>query len=124
MKKIFLMFLLVNCLSLSIFAVPTEAGPADSQLAASIEDSLTPLDKLKLDLSDVLDFLTSSNDKAALEVLKTGMGNIRKAKELKGSKAKAIEKKYKTAIKKIKGNSLTEAKSIIEGILGELNNLS
>ena len=115
MKK-FVSFLLVLIVSscFNNLAAFSECRTAahDSQTLAQTD--LTPLDILILDLKDVKRLIKEGDNKTAITILKSSLGEVRKVKEFDKSTKKTTEKRIKKGIILLKQNKNDEALALVQ----------
>lgn len=115
----FLSLLLVLIISSYNLAAISECKTTTNTQTLS-QSSLTPLDILILDLRDVKRLIEEGDNKTAITILKSALGNVRKVKEFDKSTKKITEKRIKKGIKLLKQDKNQEALDLIQTAFDEL----
>ena len=84
------------------------------------QSDLSPLDILILDLQDVQRLIEEGDNKTAITILKSSLGEVRKVKEFDKATKKTTEKRIKKGIKLLKQNKNEEALALIQTGFDEL----
>lgn len=84
------------------------------------QTELTPLDILILDLQDVKRLIEEGNNKTAIVILKSALGNVRKVKEFNKTTKKTTEKRIKQGIKLLKQGKSEEALDLLDTAVAAL----
>src|SRR3989338_2457174 len=119
MKKIFSLFLVITVCVLSIFPFQNHQLNSDKN-SAYAQGELSPLDILILDLQDVQRLIQEGDNKTAIVILKSALGEVRKVKEFDKQTKKITEKRIKKGIKLLKQNKNEKALDLIQTAFDEL----
>ena len=84
------------------------------------QTDLTPLDILILDLQDVKRLTEEGDNKTAIVILKSALGEVRKVKEFSAKTKKITEKRIKKGIKLLKQNKNQEALDLLQAAFNAL----
>lgn len=84
------------------------------------QTDLTPLDIFILDLKDVKNLIKEGDNKTAITILKSSLGEVRKVKEFDKNTKKVTEGKIKKGISLLKKNKNDEALAIVQSGIDEL----
>ena len=103
-----LLTLFVSLITSSSFRISTEAKSLVAQT------DLGPLDILILDLKDVKRLIQDGDNKTAIVILKSALGEVRKVKEFDKSTKKTTEKRIKKGIQLLKQNKNDEALALVQ----------
>lgn len=105
-------------LALVVFTVPvftTQSHYSNlNKNAAWAQSDLSPLDVLILDLQEVKRLIEEGDNKAAIVILKSSLGQVRRVKEFDKSTKKTTEKKIKKGIKLLKKDKNEEALDLLQ----------
>ena len=118
MKKILCLLALIICVLSTIVCQNHQTG-SDKNVAYAQEE-LSPLDILILDLQDVQRLIEEGDNKTAITILKSSLGEVRKVKEFDKQTKKITEKRIKKGIKLLKQNKNEEALALIQTGFDEL----
>ena len=114
MKKVFYflfaLYILFGWNNLSSEAC--RSGSNETQTLA--QTNLTLLDILILDLKDVKNLIKEGDNKTAITILKSSLGEVRKVKEFDKATKKTTEKRIKKGILLLKQNKNDEALALIQ----------
>ena len=114
MKKVFYflfaLYILFGWNNLSSEAC--RSGSNETQTLA--QTNLTLLDILILDLKDVKNLIKEGDNKTAITILKSSLGEVRKVKEFNKATKKTTEKRIKKGILLLKQNKNDEALALIQ----------
>ena len=78
------------------------------------QTDLTPLDILILDLKDIKRLIQDGDNKTAIIILKSALGEVRKVKEFDKATKKTTEKRIKKGIQLLKQNKNDEALALVQ----------
>ena len=78
------------------------------------QSDLSPLDILILDLKDVKRLIENGDNKTAITILKSALGNVRRVKEFDKNTKKTTEKRIRKGIQLLKQNKNQEALDLIQ----------
>ena len=81
---------------------------------AYAQEELSPLDILILDLQDVKRLIEEGDNKTAIVILKSSLGEVRKVKEFDKATKKTTEKRIKKGIQLLKQNKNQEALDLLQ----------
>ena len=118
MKKILCLLALIICV-LSTIGYQNHQTDSDKN-AAYAQEELSPLDILILNLQDVQRLIKEGDNKTAITILKSSLGEVRKVKEFDKQTKKITEKRIKKGIKLLKQNKNEEALALIQTGFDEL----
>ena len=103
------MFFCFNCL-----ATFSENRTATQDSHTLAQTDLTPLNILILDLKDVKNLIKEGDNKTAIIILKSALGEVRKVKEFDKATKKTTEKRIKKGIVLLKQNKNDEALTLLQ----------
>lgn len=121
MKKfvsLVLFLFVIFCFNSSVAFSECRSTTHSSQTLAQTD--LTPLDILILDLKDVKRLIEEGDNKTAITILKSSLGEVRKVKEFDKNTKKITEKRIKRGISLLKKNKNDEALAIVQSGIDEL----
>ena len=95
-------------------AAISECKNAAAETHTLAQADLTPLDILILDLRDVKRLIQEGDNKTAIIILKSSLGEARKVKEFDKSTKKTTEKRIKKGIILLKQNKNDEALALVQ----------
>ena len=84
------------------------------------QSDLSPLDILILDLKDVKRLIEDGDNKTAITILKSALGNVRRVKEFDKNTKKTTEKRIRKGIQLLKQNKNDEALALVQTGLDDL----
>ena len=108
--------------SSSNLAAISECKNAATETHTLAQTDLTPLDILILDLRDVKRLIQEGDNKTAITILKSSLGEARKVKEFDKSTKKTTEKRIKKGIILLKQNKNDEALALVQTGIDSLIN--
>lgn len=120
--KIFVSILLciIVFLSSNNLAAFSECRSTTHSSQTLAQSDLTPLDILIMDLQDVKRLIEEGDNKTAITILKSALGNVRKVSEFDKTTKKITEKRIKKGIKLLKQNKNDEALALLQTAFDEL----
>ena len=113
MKKILYLLFIFSVSFLPIIANQNHKSNIDKN-AAYAQEKLSPLDVLTLDLKDVKRLIEEGDNKTAIVILKSSLGEVRKVKEFDKATKKTTEKRIKKGIQLLKQNKNQEALDLLQ----------
>ena len=119
MKKLICILLVLLSYFLSNFAYQSHQSFSNKN-AAWAQSDLSPLNILILDLEDVQRLIEEGDNKTAITILKSALGNVRKVKEFDKQTKKITEKRIKKGITLLKQNKNDEALALVQTAFNEL----
>ena len=116
MKKLFFillcLILLFSCRNLAISCEVCKTTISNTQTLA--QSDLSPLNILILDLKDVKRLIEQGDNKTAIVILKSSLGQVRKVKEFNKETKKITEKRIKKGIQLLKKDKNQEALDLLQ----------
>lgn len=121
MKKfVSLLLFLFMIFCFNDLAVFSECGSTTHLSQTLAQSDLTPLDIFILDLKDTRNLIKEGDNKTAITILKSSLGEVRKVKEFDKNTKKITERKIKKGISLLKKNKNDEALAIVQSGIDEL----
>ena len=109
---LFCLIFFFSCNNLVAFAENSKTTEINTQTLA--QSGLSPLDILILDLQDVKRLIEEGDNKTAIVILKSSLGEVRKVKEFDKATKKTTEKRIKKGIQLLKQNKNQEALDLLQ----------